>query len=330
MTDVTETLSTVELLWIIIALVATFFSARGLIKWRREDRQRKVDGLNGPLAVFYRGKIRLFSLGLVAFLLCLLLGLQSALVPPRPEMLHAGFQTILGRALIYTAPLVVVVVIALFAAALILDERDRALTDRAHDKKAEQRLLAIETAARHAAMRADVAERRADTAAVAMEGLTPRVDSAEGEQRLLSIEATARHAAMRADSAETRADVAERRADDAAITVEGLTPRVDDAEGEITVHDEEITDHDKRLDGLEGKGMAMRDEMRQQCYAEIEAMAKAALDRYYMEYPERLADERSDDAIAWSLRGIHRVFKILDRYDITRPTTKEDKDATGL
>jgi hypothetical protein len=58
------------------------------------------------------------------------------------------------------------------------------------------------------------------------------------------------------------------------------------------------------------------DDARQQCYATIEAMAKAGLDRYYAEYPERLGDGRSDDALAWSLRGIHRVFKILDGYEI--------------
>lgn len=221
MTNVTETLSTVELVWILIALVAASFSARGLIKWQREDRQRKEDGLNGPLAIFYRGKIRLYALGLSAFILCLLLGIQNALVPPRPEMLHAGYQTILGKALVYTAPLVVVMVIALFALALFLDDRDRTLTDRAHDKKAEQRLLAIEAAARHAARRADVAESRADVAST------------------------------RADVAFNRADVAERRADDAAIKVEGLTPRVDDAEGELGVHTEEITDHTERIDTLE-------------------------------------------------------------------------------
>ncbi len=58
------------------------------------------------------------------------------------------------------------------------------------------------------------------------------------------------------------------------------------------------------------------DETRQRCYDEITAMAKAGLDRYYAEYPERLGDGRSDDALAWSLRGIHRVFKILDGYQI--------------
>lgn len=71
----------------------------------------------------------------------------------------------------------------------------------------------------------------------------------------------------------------------------------------------------------------MRDDARQRCYDEIEAMTKAALDRYYTEFPERLSDERSDDALAWSLRGIHRVFKILDGYAIG---PKEDKNATGV
>lgn len=58
------------------------------------------------------------------------------------------------------------------------------------------------------------------------------------------------------------------------------------------------------------------DDVRQRCYDQIAAMAKAGLDRYYAEYPERLGDGRSDDALAWSLRGIHRVFKILDGYEI--------------
>ena len=218
----TGTLSIVELIWIIISLVASVFAARGVWRWRREDRQRKTDGLNGPLAVFYRGKIRLFSLGLTAFILCLLLGIQSALLPPRTQPLQAGYQTVLAKTLIYTAPLVIIVVIALFALALILDDRDRTLTDRAHDKKAEQRLLAIETAAKIAAERADATNAKADAAFT------------------------------RADVAEQRADVAEQRADTAVYTVEGLTPRVDSAEGELGVHTGEITDHTDRLDVLEG------------------------------------------------------------------------------
>ncbi len=232
----TGTLSIVELIWIIISLVASVFAARGVWRWRREDRQRKTDGLNGPLAVFYRGKIRLFSLGLTAFILCLLLGIQSALLPPRTQPLQAGYQTVLAKTLIYTAPLVIIVVIALFALALILDDRDRTLTDRAHDKKAEQRLLAIETAAKIAAERADATNAKADAAFTRADVAEQRADVAE----------------QRADVAEQRADVAEQRADTAVYTVEGLTPRVDSAEGELGVHTGEITDHTDRLDVLEG------------------------------------------------------------------------------
>lgn len=66
------------------------------------------------------------------------------------------------------------------------------------------------------------------------------------------------------------------------------------------------------------------DEVRQRCYDQIEVMTKAALDRYYIEFPDRLSDRRSDDALAWSLRGIHRVFKILDGYAIG-PKEEEEK-----
>ncbi len=246
----TETLSIVELIWIVITLVAVSFSARGLIKWRREDQQRKINGMNGPLAIFYRGKIRLFSFGLGAFLLCLLLGVESALLPPRTHPLEAGYQTALGKSLIVTTPLIVTVVIVLFALVLVFDDRDRTLTDRAHDKKAEQRLLSIEAAARHAAVRADSAEARADVAATRADVAEQRADTAFTRADVAATRADV--AERRANTAFTRADVAERRADTAAIKVESLTPRVDIAEGELGVHTDEITDHTDRLDVLEG------------------------------------------------------------------------------
>ena len=56
---------------------------------------------------------------------------------------------------------------------------------------------------------------------------------------------------------------------------------------------------------------------RQRAYDEIVAEAKSGLSRYYAEYPDRLADERSRDAVAWSTRGISRVLRILDRYEIS-------------
>ncbi len=56
---------------------------------------------------------------------------------------------------------------------------------------------------------------------------------------------------------------------------------------------------------------------RARCYAEIVASVKEGFARYLLEYPERLGDERNNDAQAWSLRGLTRVIKILDRYAIT-------------
>jgi hypothetical protein len=55
---------------------------------------------------------------------------------------------------------------------------------------------------------------------------------------------------------------------------------------------------------------------RERCYDEIVSGVKVGMARYYSEYPERLADERSNEAVAWSTRGIQRVLLILDKYAI--------------
>lgn len=39
-------------------------------------------------------------------------------------------------------------------------------------------------------------------------------------------------------------------------------------------------------------------------------------ERYYREHPDRLGDERSDDAIKWSHDGMERVLEILNEYDV--------------
>lgn len=207
-------LSGVELIWIALALAAEGFAMLGFYKWKREDNERKRYKTNGPLEVFYRGKIRLYSFGMLAFFLCLVLGVEAALVPSPPTKPTPGLQMIVAKALFVDGPVIIIAVVALFALALVFDDRDRTLTDRAYDKKAEQRLLAIEAAAAAAALRADLTDAKADVAF-------------------------------------TRADVAERRADVAAVKVESLSPRVDDAEGELDVHTEEITDHTDRLGTLE-------------------------------------------------------------------------------
>lgn len=45
-------------------------------------------------------------------------------------------------------------------------------------------------------------------------------------------------------------------------------------------------------------------------------VAKEGLARYYQEYPDVIGDERSKEAIAWSTRGVERVLRVLDRYEI--------------
>ncbi len=55
---------------------------------------------------------------------------------------------------------------------------------------------------------------------------------------------------------------------------------------------------------------------RERLRAEIVAVVKDGLKRYYQEFPERVGDERSSDALAWSWRGAKRVLDAIDRYEI--------------
>lgn len=45
-------------------------------------------------------------------------------------------------------------------------------------------------------------------------------------------------------------------------------------------------------------------------------VVKAALQRYSLEFPDRIGDDRNADALAWSYRGIDRIIKLFDEYDI--------------
>ncbi len=56
---------------------------------------------------------------------------------------------------------------------------------------------------------------------------------------------------------------------------------------------------------------------RQRCYEAMKADMLAGVSRYYAEHSDRLGDERSGDAIAWSTRGIDRILRILDGYAIS-------------
>ena len=71
------------------------------------------------------------------------------------------------------------------------------------------------------------------------------------------------------------------------------------------------------------------DEARKELYAAIVAQARDSLARYYSEWPERLDNERSKDALEWSMRGIGRVLRLLDGYDIT-PRTKTPRHETPV
>ncbi len=55
---------------------------------------------------------------------------------------------------------------------------------------------------------------------------------------------------------------------------------------------------------------------RERLRAEIVALVKDGLKRYYQEFPERVGDERAADALAWSWRGAKRVLDAIDHYEI--------------
>lgn len=62
--------------------------------------------------------------------------------------------------------------------------------------------------------------------------------------------------------------------------------------------------------------MTAKHTARERLRAEIVAVVKDGLNRYYKEFPERFEDERSADALAWSWRGAKRVLDAIDHYEI--------------
>lgn len=66
---------------------------------------------------------------------------------------------------------------------------------------------------------------------------------------------------------------------------------------------------------------------RNECYNRINVSVREGFERYYQEFPERRNDARATDALAWALRGISRVYSILDDYEITpRDKAVADKE----
>lgn len=56
--------------------------------------------------------------------------------------------------------------------------------------------------------------------------------------------------------------------------------------------------------------------VRQELYDKIVQMTRDGISRYYAEYPEYIGDDRANEALEWSLRGIARILHLLDDYDI--------------
>lgn len=68
----------------------------------------------------------------------------------------------------------------------------------------------------------------------------------------------------------------------------------------------------------------MATDARKRAYEEIVRVAKEGLARYYAEFPERIGDERAADALGWSMRGIGRIIRVLDGYDIRDRSSKAE------
>lgn len=66
--------------------------------------------------------------------------------------------------------------------------------------------------------------------------------------------------------------------------------------------------------------------VREKIYEDIVTIAKEGLARYYMEFPERIGDERASDALAWSMRGTSRILRVLDQYDLREKAVKVISD----
>ena len=61
---------------------------------------------------------------------------------------------------------------------------------------------------------------------------------------------------------------------------------------------------------------------REKCYAEIRAVMKGGLRRYYEQFTAHIGDARSKKAIEHSTKGLEAIFSVLDQYEITKKETK--------
>lgn len=132
-----STLDWFELGWMVVCFAVTVQIWAALLKWIREDKYRREHHINGRLKIYYRGKIRLYSLGLTKAAMYVLLGVQAATIPPRDYTgpLSARERTI-AHLVGITAPISITANAVLLAVMLILDDRDRKRMDDA-DKESK-------------------------------------------------------------------------------------------------------------------------------------------------------------------------------------------------
>lgn len=61
----------------------------------------------------------------------------------------------------------------------------------------------------------------------------------------------------------------------------------------------------------------MTQSARAKLYADITEIMKDSFERYGGEFPDRIGDERNIEAVSWSIRGLNRILRLLDKYEIS-------------
>jgi hypothetical protein len=121
------TASWLEIVFIAVALCGIARAAGGLARWRREDRRRAAEGVNGRLKVLYRGKVRLYLLCIAKMAIYLTLAVQAALLPTfgTPLATFTPFQRFLARLTPYTGSTLLTISALLLVLIPEFEERDR-------------------------------------------------------------------------------------------------------------------------------------------------------------------------------------------------------------
>ncbi len=131
------TVSWLELAFILACAYGIARTLRGLVRWRREDRERARLGINGRVRVLYRGKVRLYFFCLVKTSLYMLLAIQAAFLPPygTPVATMTPFQRRLSRLTHYSSPTLLTVSAILLLLIPLNEERDRQKMESADRKE---------------------------------------------------------------------------------------------------------------------------------------------------------------------------------------------------